>query len=184
MVEQGIEWGILLLLTLLGLTGWVGNLLQMPGNWAIVLLAVLCFWFRSDAMQTHVALVPLTAIIIMAALGELLEFAASALGASRVGGSRRATILAMVGSIGGAIAGLFVGTLIPIPIVGNLLASLMLGAAGAFAGAIAGERWHGKDWDASIEIGNAAFWGRLLGTVGKAVCGTVVCAIFLSAIWF
>lgn len=173
-----------LFLTLLALTSWAANILGMPGNWLLVLMAAACFYMRPEESLSHVGLAPLVAMIVVAILGELLEFAASALGASRMGGSKRGTVLAVGGSVAGAIAGLFVGSLIPIPILGPVIASLLLGASGAFAGAIAGERWVGKDWDASIQIGSAAFWGRLLGTVGKAVCGTIACVIFLVAIWW
>lgn len=178
-----LEILLVLLLTLLGLSGWVANILGVPGNWFIVLLAAGGLWLVPPEHRYHVTWWPFLGIVAAASLGELLEFAASALGASRMGGSKRGTLLALGGSIGGAIMGLFFGSLIPVPIVGPVIASLLLGASGAFAGAIAGERWAGKDWDASIQIGGAAFWGRLLGTVAKAVCGTIACGIFLAAIW-
>ena len=182
--ENWIEISLVMLLTLLALGGWIINVLGMPGNWLVVVLGALCLWLRPVDHLSHVAWPPLIVMVAMALLGEILEFVAGALGASQKGGSKRGTALAIVGSIGGAIAGLFFGAAIPIPIVGSLIGSLVLGAIGAFGGAIAGERWAGKDWDASIEVGSAAFWGRLLGTVAKAVCGTVVCGVFLIAIWF
>lgn len=183
-MEHWIELGLAVLLTLLALGGCVGNIVGLPGNWFMVVLAACCFWLRPESVGTHVELVTLAVLIGMAGVGEALEFLAGAMGASRMGGSRRGTALAMGGSIAGAIAGLIFGNAIPIPILGPLAASLLLGASGAFAGAAAGERWAGKDWDSSLQIGGAAFWGRLLGTVGKAVCGTIVCGIFLFAIWF
>jgi uncharacterized protein YqgC (DUF456 family) len=79
------------------------------------------------------------------------------------------------------VIGLFVGS--PVPVIGNVIASLLMGALGASVGAIVGERWAGKDWQLSFDIGSAAFWGRILGTIGKAVCGTVAAAVFLLAIW-
>ncbi len=178
-----LELLLILLLTFLALLGWAASVLGMPGNWLIVLLALACFWLSPVGSSSHVAWFSLVAILAAACLGEFLEFVASALGASRKGGSKRGAVLALAGSLAGAIAGLVFGSLIPPPVVGNVVASLLLGASGAFAGAIAGERWAGKDWDASFEIGSAAFWGRLLGTVGKAVCGTIACGIFLAAIW-
>ncbi len=183
MVSGGIEILLIVLLTLLALLGWAANILGFPGNWLVISLAVACWWLVSPEDSGHVSGMALFAMLIVSLLGELLEFVASSLGVARAGGSRRGSYLALTGSIAGALVGLFAGTLIPIPIVGNLLASLLLGAAGAFAGAIAGERSIGKDWDSSFEIGGAAFWGRLLGTIGKAVCGTFVCGIFLLAIW-
>lgn len=178
-----LEISIAILITLLALVGWVANILGLPGNWFIVALAAGGWWLAPETNRIHVAMFPLIAITLTATLGELLEFAASALGASRMGGSKRGTLLAIGGSIGGAIVGLFFGSIIPIPIVGPVIASLLLGAGGAFTGAVAGERWAGKEWDASLQIGNAAFWGRLLGTVGKAVCGTVAAGIFIAVVW-
>ncbi len=177
------EITLIILLSSLALVGWVANLLGLPGNWLVVLLAVGCWWLRPAESASSVALATVVMILIAASIGELLEFLASALGASRKGGSARGTLLAMGGSIAGAIVGLFAGTLIPIPIIGNLIASLLLGGVGAFLGAVAGERWAGKDWGTSVQIGNAAFWGRLLGTVAKAACGTVACGVFLAAVW-
>lgn len=179
-----LELTLSTVLSLVALTAWAANLLGMPGNWVMAAAAALSLWLSPESSRYYVGWLPLIGIVFVAGLGELLEFAAGALGAQRVGGTRRGTILAIVGSVVGAIVGLFVGTAIPPPILGNVIASLLLGASGAFAGAIAGERWAGKDWDSSLQVGGAAFWGRLLGTVGKAVCGTVVCGVFLAAIWF
>ncbi len=179
-----LDFSVAILTTLLAIAACGANVLGLPGNWFIVALAAGGWWLAPETSRIHVALLPLLAITLIAALGELLEFAASALGASRMGGSKRGTLLAIGGSICGAIIGLFFGSIIPIPIVGPVIASLLLGAGGAFTGAVTGERWAGKDWDASFQIGNAAFWGRLLGTVGKAVCGTVAAGILVAVVWF
>lgn len=174
---------VAVLFTLLAVVGWGANVLGLPGNWLIVCLALGGWLLVPESYRSYISHVPVIAIGLVAVVGEVLEFVASALGASRMGGSKRGTVLAIFGSIGGAVLGLFSGALIPVPIIGSLIASLLLGAGGAFVGAVAGERWAGKDWEASLQIGNAAFWGRLLGTVGKAVCGTIACGVFLGAIW-
>lgn len=174
---------LLVLITGFSLLGWGANIFGLPGNWLVVAMALGGWYFVSADRALHVSLPLLCIMLFIAVLGELLEFAAGALGASRVGGSKRGTLLAIVGSMVGAVVGLFVGNVIPIPIVGPVIASLLLGASGAFGGAVLGERWLGKDWDSSIQVGNAAFWGRLLGTVGKVVCGTIVCAAFVLSIW-
>ncbi len=178
-----LDLSIAILFTLLAIVGWGANVLGLPGNWLIVCLALGSWLLVPESYRSHVTQFPVIVVGLFAIVGEVLEFAASALGASRLGGSRRGTVLAILGSIAGAVLGLFFGVPIPIPIIGSLIASLLLGASGAFLGAVAGERWAGKDWAASLQIGNAAFWGRLLGTVGKAVCGTIACGMFLSAIW-
>ncbi len=179
-----LDYSLVILLTLLAVVGWGANILGLPGNWLIVAMALGGWTLAPESNRSHVTLFPLVAMVAVAALGEFFEFAASALGASRMGGSKRGAILAIVGSIAGALVGLFGGALVPLPIVGPVIASLLLGAGGAFAGTVAGERWAGKEWDASLQIGHAAFWGRLVGTVGKAVCGTIVLSVFLITIWF
>lgn len=169
-------------ISLLAVSGWAANLLGMPGNWLVVLLAGVAWTLIPEIYRSHVELPLCLGVLVVATIGEVLEFAASALGTSRLGGSKRGAALALAGSITGAIVGLFLGS--PIPIVGNVIACLLLGGAGACAGAVLGERWAGKDWKASLEIGNAAFWGRILGTFGKAVCGTVAATLLSVAVWF
>ena len=172
---------VALLLSLIAITAWGANILGLPGNWVIVATAIGCAWWVPETRFWNVSFYVAIAILVVAAIGEALEFAASAVGASRLGGSKRGVALSLLGSITGAIVGLFFGS--AIPVVGNVIASLLLGATGAFLGAMLGERWAGKDWNDSIEIGSAAFWGRLLGTVGKAVCGTAACGLFLAGLW-
>lgn len=173
----------LLLLTIAAIIGWLSNIIGMPGNWLVVLMAVGSHFLVAEEKSLHISLPTLLAIFFIALLGELLEFCASALGASRMGASKRSNALAIGGAIAGAIFGLFAGTAIPIPVIGQMIGSLLFGSVGAATGAILGERWVGKSWDSSFQVGHAAFWGRLLGTVGKAVCGTVVAAIYTVAIW-
>jgi uncharacterized protein len=177
------ELVMLLGLTFTALMGWSMNVLGMPGNWLIVSLALGNFFLADPANSLHLGIYALVAILAFAGLGELLEFAAGAMGANRLGASKRASALAIVGSMVGAIIGLFAGSIIPIPVVGSIIGSILLGGAGAAVGAVSGERWAGKDWDVSMQVGHAAFWGRLFGTLGKAVCGTAVCIIYLMAIW-
>ncbi len=178
-----IDIAIASFLTLCAVVGLAANILGLPGNWLIVLLAVAGWLLAGENSRLYVSVWIVSALLLVAAFGELLEFAASALGTTRLGGSKRGTALAIVGSMVGALAGLFFGNLIPIPIVGPVIASLLLGACGAFVGAAGGERWAGREWEHSLDVGSAAFWGRLLGTVGKVACGTVVCGIYLVALW-
>jgi uncharacterized protein YqgC (DUF456 family) len=116
-------------------------------------------------------------------LGELIEFVAGAAGVGKLGGSRRAATMAIVGSIIGAIAGMIVGLPIPIPVVGSLIGSILLGGVGAAIGALIGERTTGKGWDGSMKIGVAAFTGRILGTVGKTLCAAVMAVLLIVLVW-
>jgi uncharacterized protein YqgC (DUF456 family) len=171
-------WAYYLLATLLllaNVASAVSNLLTFPGNWFIVagtcLFAVLV---RSGA-ERHVSLASVAVLIVVALLGEGLEMLTGLVGAARQGASRRSLVLSIAGSIVGSIGGAIVG--LPIPLVGSAIAALLGGAGGAFAGAALGEDWKGRALDKSLAVGASAFWGRLLGTVGKTICGFIMVVI-------
>lgn len=182
-MQFAFEITILVVLTLVAIMAWAMNVLGMPGNWITVAIGAGAYFLSSPEKSAHIGLITLGVLLAAALLGEFLEFVAGALGASRLGASKRSSALAIVGAMTGALVGLFAGSIIPIPIVGQVLGSLLFGSLGAATGAVGGERWVGKNWEESLQVGHAAFWGRLLGTVGKVVCGTLACAVFLVAIW-
>ena len=147
----------------------------------MVLLAVSLAYFVNDAAHIGIHSPALATIVLLGITGEVLEFVAGAAGVQKLGGSRRGSAMAILGSIVGAVVGIFVG--VPVPIIGSLIAALLFGGLGAFGGAVAGERWSGKDWDSSIRIGWGALWGKLLGTILKTICGTAMLVLLLYAVW-
>ena len=160
---------------------WLGTLLGLPGNWGLVAIAAGLAYFVNDAVYIDIHSPTVGAILALAVFGEVVEFVAGAAGVKQLGGSRCGGALAVLGSVVGAIAGFFIG--VPVPVVGSLIAALLFGGAGAFGGAVAGERWSGKDWDVSIRIGLGALCGKVLGTVLKTLCGTVMLVLLLYAVW-
>ena len=160
---------------------WIGTLLGLPGNWGLALLAVALAYLVNDSVHIDIHSPTVAAIVLLAITGEVAEFVAGAAGVKQLGGSRRGSALAILGSVVGAVAGVFIG--VPVPIVGSLIAAVLFGGVGAFGGAVAGERWSGKEWDASIRIGWGALWGKLLGTLLKTICGTAMLALVLYAVW-
>jgi hypothetical protein len=80
----------------------------------------------------------------------------------------------------GGILGLFVGA--PAPVIGSMLAAVLLAALGALAGAMMGEIWKGRPLSDSWTIGKAAFWGRLFGTLAKTTIGAVMVAVVTAAL--
>ena len=60
-------------------------------------------------------------------------------------------LLSLVGAIAGSIAGVMVGT--PVPVIGSFVMALLGGAGGAFAGAYLGEMWKGREEDARVAAG-------------------------------
>ena len=83
------------------------------------------------------------------------------------------------GLITGAIVGLGVGLVVFFIIW--LVSAILFGGIGAMVGAVLGESWKGRDFDTSIQIGKAAFVGRLLGTVGKQIVCTLMVIVALGA---
>ena len=169
------------LVTALAPIFWVGTLLGLPGNWGLVALAACLAYFVNDAVHIDIHSPTVAAILALAILGELVEFVAGAAGVKQLGGSRRGGALAVLGSVVGAVVGVFIG--VPVPVVGSLVGALLFGGLGAFGGAVVGERWSGKEWDLSFRIGMGALFGKMLGTLLKTICGTVMLALLLYAVW-
>ena len=160
---------------------WASNLVGLPGNWLIVLAAVIYAALMPAETRADLSWSLVGLLCLLAVAGELIEFASGALRAAKVGGSRRSAGLSLLGSLGGAILGLFVG--LPIPIVGQLAAVLVLASVGAMAGALVGESWKGRSLAHGWEVGKAAFWGRLFGTLGKLMIGAVMVALAVAALF-
>lgn len=169
-------------LVLLCFVGWLLNLVSLPGNWLAVALVGGYLWLGPETGRASIGYAAAAVVFVLALIGELVEFIAGAMGASRAGASRRSTVFAVIGSMVGALAGGIIG--VPIPIIGPLIAALLFGSLGATAGAMYGEWSDGKSWRDSWTVGHAAFWGRLFGTLGKILAGgaivlTVVFAVIL-----
>jgi uncharacterized protein YqgC (DUF456 family) len=167
-------------LVLIAALGWLSQLVGLPGNWIIVVAAAAYAWAMPPDGRTALGWETVIILLVLALVGEILEFVAAAMGVSKAGGSRRGAMLALVGSIVGGIVGLFVG--LPIPIVGSLAAALVFGGLGALAGAFLGESWKGRDFDQSLGVGKAAFVGRVLGTLAKMIVGSVMVAVTIVAL--
>jgi uncharacterized protein len=175
---MSIVWAALLALTVC--TGWLLNWLSLPGNWLIVLSVAAYAWWGPADGRLAIGWPVVVVLAVLSALGEVIEFAAGAAGVARAGGSRRAALLALGGSLVGSVIGALVG--VPIPLVGSLVGILLGAALGALFGAALGEYWKGRDASQSWLVGHAAFWGRLLGTGGKLLIGAVLVAIVFSAL--
>jgi hypothetical protein len=156
------------------MAAWFANLFGLPGNWIIVLLVAVWYWFVDPLSKSHIGLPGVILFIGLAATGELIEFAASVFGTRKVGGSRRAATWSVIGSIAGGIVGALVGLPIAIPIVGAIVGSILLACLGAMIGATMGEKSQGSKIDKSLKVGGAAAAGRFIGTVGKFAMGSII----------
>jgi uncharacterized protein len=161
-----------MLLIAAGVCAWLTNLLTLPGNWIVVALAALFAWLGPRDGSWGISWLVVGILTALAVLGEIIEFAASALGAAKQGASRRAAVLSILGAMIGSIAGATAG--LPIPILGPVVGAVLGGAVGAFGGAYLGEGWKGRTHGESVLAGRGAFSGRLWGMVGKIAVGAIM----------
>jgi uncharacterized protein YqgC (DUF456 family) len=161
------------------LASWVLTLLNLPGNWMIVLATAVYAILVPAKSPVAIGWKVVTILLVLAALGEVIELVSGAAGAKRAGGSKRGAALALAGSVVGGFLGILVG--LPIPLLGPIFAALLFAGLGAMAGAIFGEVWAGKTVGTSWQVGRAAFFGRLTGTLGKMLVGAAMMAIVVAA---
>lgn len=166
------------LLVLGNLLAWFLTVLQLPGNWLIVLLTALAAWLMPDEQRFDIGWLTVGIVFGLAVIGEVLEFSAGAVVAQKHGASRRAVGLALLGGIAGAIFGAGGGSVVPV--LGTLIGVLVGGAGGAFLGAYLGETWKGRSDEQAVAVGRAVAIGRTLGVLGKMTVGIVM---LLVAAW-
>jgi len=159
-----MEWLYYAILALLLIGGLILNVLTLPGNWLILLATFLYGWLTN---WVYAGAITMIVLLVLASIGELVEFLAAGRAASRIGGSRWGSVGAIVGGI---VGGILLTGLIPIPIVGTLVGVLV----GTFLGATFGEWIAGKEVPHMVAIGTAATKGRLYGTLLKLAFGLVV----------
>lgn len=160
--------------------GWLLTLFSLPGTWLMVGAAALFAAFVPSDSLAAIGWPTVIALTGLAALGEIVETAAAAMGAARHGASKRAALLAIIGSVVGSIVGATVG--LPIPVVGSVVGAILLAGVGAMVGAVLGEEWKGAAGSQVWRVGQAAFWGRLFGTLGKVTIACVMLAVALLAL--
>jgi uncharacterized protein YqgC (DUF456 family) len=151
-------WTLAIVLVIVGLVGVV--LPALPGTMLIFAGLLLAAW--ADGF-TRVGVVTLVIIGIIGAASYGVDFVAAALGAQKLGASKRA----MAGAALGTFLGLFLG--IPGLIVGP------------FVGAVAGELTAHRDWKRAGKAGLAAWIGFAIGTAVKVGIAFAMIGIFAGA---
>ena len=169
----------LTLFILLVFVFWLVNLVGAPGNWMIVCIAAIWVLVGPEPFEFGWGVV--IALIVIALIGELIEFATSVVGTKKLGGSTLGATYSVIGSVIGGLAGAIIGLPIPIPLMGPLVGSILFASTGALIGAMIGEGQKGKPLKDSAQIGAAAFAGRFLGTVGKLVMGSAMVGLTVIA---
>lgn len=171
-MESVLQFTGYTLVALLCTAGALLSCLSISGTWLVVLATIVAAFLSGTGFPGFWTPVTMAAV---AALVEIAEFLASSWGIQKRGGSGWAGLAALAGGI----AGLFLGTFIPIPLVGNLIG--MLG--GSFACAYAVERHRLEHHGQATHIAFGAVIARLLilllkigvtlGMIGWLVIGLV-----------
>jgi hypothetical protein len=151
-------WVLATVMVLAGLAGAV--LPALPGVPLVFGGLVVAAWI--DDFQ-RVGWITLSLLGLMTVASFAIDFAATAMGAKRVGASK----LAIVGAALGALGGLFLG------IPGLIL--------GPFIGAVAGEMMSHGEWRKATQAGLATWMGLLFGTLAKLALVFTMLGIFLFA---
>ena len=154
-------------------------LIGLPGAWLLIAAAIATDLLQSMWLPAGAPLTfhPITigVAVMVAAIGEVLEFALSAAGARRFGASRTG----MIGSVVGGLLGALVGTCaIPLPVLGTIAGALLGTAAGAVLGELTGGK---KSIQQAARPAAGAVIGRLIGTLAKLPCAAIVFVILAVA---
>lgn len=98
--QHALAFVIPVIFLVLATVAWALIIFQIPGNWVVLLLALLYGWYEGfEAVSWWVLVIG----FIVAAIGEGAELAAGYMGAKKFGGRRMAGIVAIIGSIIGAL---------------------------------------------------------------------------------
>jgi len=164
------HWTAVSLLLLGSLAGIVLTVVTLPGTWLSVAIAAGVAWWRPELLSWYTV----GSVLALAAVGEIIEFGASAAGAAKGGASKRGAAGALVGSLVGAL----VGAPFFFP-----LGSIVGGVVGAWGGAVLAERgMANRTWRQATRAGTGAAAGRLLATVLKsAVAGIIALVLGFAA---
>ena len=150
-LQIGGTWAGWMLVWLLCLAGLGLSAVSLFGTWCVVAATALALFLSPGPFPNAVTLILFAAL---AGLIELAEWAAGAWGVQRRGGSGWAGGAALVGGL----VGLFLGTALPVPVIGSLLGMLV----GSFGCAFAVERYRLKHSGQAAHIAWGAVVARLL----------------------
>lgn len=157
---------IFVLLLMLGL-----NIVSLPGNW--IMLGLAWVWDLVHP-SVHLGWDFYGPLIVLAAVGEVVEFVSQFYGAKKYGGSSKGNIGAILGAITGAIfcAPFLLG-----------FGALIGGVGGAYLGCYFFERMHGRPSDEAWLAAKGAMWGKVLGFAVKLGLGAAMLVIITRMAW-
>jgi len=154
-MQPALLWILAAVLMLLGLAGVV--LPALPGIPLMFAGMLVAAWIDDF---TRIRTITLVILGVLTLFTLIIDFAAGALGAQRVGASRQAIVGAALGSL----IGLFFG-----------LPGLLLGP---FVGGVVGELAGNRDVNQALRVGVASWLGFFLGTLMKIAIAFAMLGVF------
>jgi hypothetical protein len=150
-------------------------LLGLSGNWLMVISTCLFAWWKWD--ERVFSGWTLVAIVVLALLGELIDFLAGVVAAKGSGASWRGSVMAVFGAILGALFGTFV---IPVLFLGTVLGASIGAGLAVWVTEIA----RGELAEHSLCRAVSAGIGQFVGTATKIMLGLVIwLVIAVAAFW-
>ncbi|MFW5653838.1 MAG: DUF456 domain-containing protein, partial [Planctomycetota bacterium] len=157
-------------------------LIGLPGTWVMLLMAAVLEWSLGGVF----GLWTLGIAVLVAGIGEAIEFFAGAAGSKIGGGSNRAAVGAVIGGLVGGI----MGAAFP-PILGALIWGVIGAGIGAVIAELTVRRADAKPFFRSrmemtrvARAGGGAAAGRFLGLLGKTACAIIVWLMLLISPFF
>lgn len=171
-----IEWIAIVVFVLSALVALGLVVLSLPGVWMLALMTVLTEIFFEDLFSWWT----IAAVLALAVIAEVVDTMASAAGAKKAGGSRRAMFASIVGAIAGGILGSFV-----VPILGTIVGAVL--GAGLAAGVLEStKRYHDIEGDSvksrSWNVGVGAAKGRAVAIMVKGVIALLVGGVMIGGV--
>jgi len=163
-----LAWGLVWMTCLAGVAL---SCLSLSGTWLVTLATLGAVFLRPDGFPNGWTI---GVFIVVSILVEGAEWVAGAWGVARRGGSAAAGWAA----VGGGILGLFVGIVIPIPVVGSLIGMM----AGSFACAYAVERHRLRHSGQAAHIAWGAVVGRIAVILLKVVATLGMIAFLIAGL--
>lgn len=155
--------------------------LGLPGTWLIALTTGLIAWWRWDplapAAHQFIGIPTLILLVLLAIIGEFIEFFAGVAGARAGGASRTGAFAAVIGTLFGGVIGTFI---IPIPLIGSLIGA----CGGAALATMLAEIAIGRTEQDAVRAGVGAGVGRLKGTLAKIAVGAMMWLLTAIAIFW
>lgn len=161
MTAEHVYYLFAALLILVGLAGIL--LPALPGLPLVFAGMLLAAWAGDFQLIGGVTVAVLGILTLLSVINDLFS---TAMGAQKVGASRKA--------LAGSIIGTFAGFLF-------MPWGLLIGP---FAGALVGELWHGRQLRQSIKVGLGTWLGLVLGTVIKLGLAFAMLGVFLFALFW